>query len=120
MDNSNTRDRINKLLSICPNYEKINTYEFFEGDTFSETMINFYIKLIDNINMNDSDEVLFLSKLDTSLAKYVDDYKFRKYLKTKLLEIDCNEKYYTYKITLKLIENSNTFNSTITEKARWI
>ena len=40
MDNSNTRNKINKLLSICPNYEKINSYDFFEGDIFSETMIN--------------------------------------------------------------------------------
>lgn len=120
MDNSNTRDKINKLLNICPNYEKINTYEFFEGDVFSETMINFYLKLIDNINMNDEDEITFLSKLDKSLAKYVDDYKFRKYLKTKLLEIDCNEKYYTYKITLKLIENSSTYVNSVLERARWI
>ena len=83
-------------------------------------MINFYLKLIDNINMNDEDEINFLSKLDASLVKYVDDYRFRKYLKTKLLEVDCNEKYYTYKITLKLIENSSIYKSSAIERARWI
>ncbi len=120
MDNSNTRNKINKLLSICPNYEKINSYDFFEGDIFSETMINFYLKLIDNINMDDEDEITFLNKLDSSLAKYVDDYRFRKYLKTKLLEVDHNERYYTYKITMKLIENSNIYKSGVVEIAKWI
>ncbi len=120
MDNFNTKDKINQLLNICPNYEKINNYEFLEGDVFSETMINFYLKLIENINMNDNDETAFISSLDSSLAKYVDDYKFRKFLKTKLNEVDTNEKYYTYKITLKLIENSNIYKSSILERARWI
>ena len=82
MDGMNTRDKINQLLKICPNYEKINSYEFFEGDTFSETMINFYIKLIDNIDMNSKEETDFLSNLDMALSKYVDNYKFRKFLKT--------------------------------------
>lgn len=116
----NTRDKINQLLKICPNYEKINSYEFFEGDTFSETMINFYIKLIDNVDMNNKEEVSFLSDLDGALSKYVDDYHFRKYLKTKLLDIDNNEKYYTYKITVKLIEYSSSFDGTQIESTRWI
>ena len=120
MNLHNTKDKINKLLSICPNYEKINSYEFFEGDKFSETMINFYLKLIDNIDMNNEDELKFLSNLDTSLAKYVDDYRFRKLLKIKLLEINCDEKYYTYKITMKLIENSKNYNSNAVEPAKWI
>lgn len=120
MDGMNTRDKINHLLKICPNYEKINSYEFFEGDTFSETMINFYIKLIDNIDMNSKEETDFLSNLDTALSKYVDNYKFRKFLKTKLVEIDTKEKYYTYKITVKLIEYSSTFDGTEIESTRWI
>ena len=116
----NTRDKINQLLKVCPNYEKINSYEFFEGDTFSETMINFYIKLIDNINMNDAEETDFLNNLDSALSKYVDDYRFRKYLKTKLVEIDNNEKYYTYKVTVKLIEYSKKFDGSQIESTRWI
>jgi len=116
----NTRDKINKLLQICPNYEKINSYEFFVGDTFSETMINFYMKLIDNADMNNQEEVDFLKSLDEALSKYVDDYRFRKHLKTKLVEINENEKYYTYKITIKLIEQSSEFDGTQIESARWI
>lgn len=116
----NTRDKINELLKICPNYEKINSYEFFEGDTFSETMINFYIKLIDNIDMNSKEETDFLTSLDEALSKYVDDYRFRKFLKTKLVEIDNKEKYYTYKITVKLIEYSSKFDGTQIESTRWI
>lgn len=116
----NTRDKINQLLKICPNYEKINSYEFFEGDTFSETMINFYIKLIDNVDMNNDEETNFLNNLDSALSKYVDDYHFRKYLKNKLLSIDTKEKYYTYKITVKLIEYSTKFDGTKIESTRWI
>lgn len=115
-----TKTRLNKLLEICPNYEKINSYEFFEGDIFSETMINFYIKLIDNIDMEDDEETKFLNDLDNALSKYVDNYKFRKYLKVKLREIDTNEKYYTYKVTMKLIETSSKFDGTQIESARWI
>lgn len=115
-----TKTRLNRLLEICPNYEKINSYEFFEGDTFSETMINFYIKLIDNIDMENEEEIKFLNSLDNALSKYVDDYRFRKFLKTKLNEIDTNEKYYTYKVTVKLIETSSNFDGSQIESARWI
>ena len=54
------------------------------------------------------------------MSKYVDDYRFRKHLKTKLVEIDEKEKYYTYKITMKLIEQSSSFDGTQVESARWI
>ena len=117
---TNTRDKINKLLEICPNYEKINTYEFLEGDVFSETMINFYMKLIDGIDMNNKEEVKFLSDLDSSLSKYVEDYKFRKFLKQNLLGIRSDEKYYTYKVTMKLIELSTNFTGQEIENTRWI
>jgi len=116
----NTRDKINKLLQVCPNYEKINSYDFFDGDTFSETMINFYMKLIDSADMNDIEAVDFLKSLDDALSKYVDDYRFRKHLKTKLVEIDKKEKYYTYKITMKLIEQSSKYDGMQIESARWI
>lgn len=115
-----TKTRINKLLEICPNYEKINSYEFFEGDTFSETMINFYVQLIDNIDMENEEQTKFLNELDNALSKYVDNYRFRKYLKTKLVEIDKNKKYYTFAITMKLIETSSSFDETQIESARWI
>ena len=115
-----TKTRLNRLLKICPNYEKINSYEFFEGDTFSETMINFYLELIDDINMEDNEQTKFLSDLDSALSKYVDDYKFRKYLKTQLVEIDKTKKYYTYKVTMKLIETSDKFDGSQVESARWI
>ncbi len=115
-----TKTRLNRLLEICPNYEKINSYEFFEGDTFSETMINFYIKLIDNIDMESKEEIEFLGELDNALSKYVDDYRFRQFLKPKLHEIDKNTKYYTYKVTMKLIELSSKFDGSEVESARWI
>lgn len=116
----NTRDKINRLLEMCPNYEKINSYEFLEGDTFSETMINFYMKLIDNVDTNSQEEINFLGDLDNALSKYVDDYRFRKCLKKELVEIDENQKYYTYKITMKLIEFSKSFDVTTIEVAQWI
>lgn len=115
-----TKTRINRLLEICPNYEKINSYEFFEGDTFSKTMINFYMDLISKADMEDQELIIFLSELDGALSKYVDDYRFRKYLKPKLKEIDKNKKYYTYKITMELINNSLKFNDEKVESARWI
>ena len=42
------------------------------------------------------------------------------FLKTKLVDVDTKEKYYTYKITVKLIEYSNTFDGTEIESTRWI
>ena len=115
-----TKTRINKLLEICPNYEKINSYEFFEGDTFSKTMINFYMDLISKIDMEDEEMVKFLNELDNALSKYVDDYRFRKFLKPKLKLVDPNTKYYTYKVTMELINNLPEFKEEKIERARWI
>ena len=46
--------------------------------------------------------------------------RFRQFLKPKLHEIDKNTKYYTYKVTMKLIELSSKFDGSEVESARWI
>jgi len=116
----NTRDKINKLLEICPNYEKINSYEFLEGDKFSETMINFYTQLIDKVDMDDDEAVSFLRNLDNALGKYVLNAKLRRKVKKALVEVDTEDKYYTYKITMKLIETVESFDDNEVEVTRWI
>lgn len=116
----NTRDKINKLLEICPNYEKVNTYEFLEGDDVSETLVNFYVDLIDKIDMDDKEQVEFLSDLDSSLSKYVDNYSFRRTLKKEVSKISPKEKYYAFKITKQLMEKATRIDSSLVEETVWI
>ena len=116
----NTRDKMDKLLTMCPNYEKINTYEFLEDDSVSEVLVNFYVDIIDKLDLSNNEQIQFINDLDNSLSKYVDNYSFRRILKNDVKKISKDEKYYAFKVTSKLIEKASSSNINLIEETIWI
>ena len=78
----------NKLiLKHCPNFYKINNFEFDEEDYISLKIVNIYSDYIFNIDESNEQEIKKIEELDTILSKYIDDYVFRKEIKKGLLTI---------------------------------
>lgn len=78
----------NKLiLQYCPNFYHIINFEYFEDDYLSERLITLYEKFIFDINITNESDIKMASQIDKVLAKYIDDYQFRKEMKHELLEL---------------------------------
>ena len=78
----------NKLiLKHCPNFYKINNFEFDEEDYITLKIFNIYEDYIFNIDETNEEELKKVEDLDYVLSKYIDDYSFRKDVQKGLLDI---------------------------------
>lgn len=80
-------DKNRLIIEHCPNFYKIINFEFFEDDNFSATLIKLYKKYIFSVNPLNDSELNKCSEIDNALAKYVDDYIFRKTMKFELTKV---------------------------------
>lgn len=76
-----------QILKHCPNFYKIVNFEFFEDDKLSEKLIDVYEDFVFKVDINDKKMVAKLEQLDHILSKYIDDYFFRKELKSEMKRI---------------------------------
>ena len=78
----------NKLvLSYCKNFERINNTDFQEGDNLSLQLVKIYKDYIFNIDIRNEEELNNAIEIDKIMARYIDDYFFRKTLKQELLRV---------------------------------
>lgn len=75
------------ILKYCPNYYKIENFDFDEDDYITIKLISIYEDYIFNIDEKDEENIKKISILDLVLGKYVDDYTFRKEIKNGVLNI---------------------------------
>lgn len=80
------------VLSYCPNFEKIVNADFLEDDNLSLQLVKVYRNFIFNININNKDDIEKIKLLDLTMAKYVDDYFFRKTLRKELFRIKLKDR----------------------------
>lgn len=73
------------ILQYCPNFYKIINFDF-EDDSLTDKLISVYKKFIFTIDIKDMKEVKTANKIDKILAKYIEDYQFRKELKNGLMQ----------------------------------
>ena len=87
--NENNMNKNKIILQYCPNFYKIINYDF-EGDSLTDKLISVYRKFIFTIDIEDMKEVKIANKIDKILAKYIEDYQFRKELKNGLKNFKLN------------------------------
>lgn len=75
------------ILKHCPNFYKINNFEFDEEDYITLKILNIYEDYIFNIDETNEIELKKIEDLDYVLSKYIDDYSFRKDVQQGLLNI---------------------------------
>jgi len=86
MDNSKL------IIEHCPNFYKIVNFDYFEDDNFTACLIKVYREYIFSVNPLETEELKKVEKIDTVLAKYIDDYTFRKTMKFELSQIKFEDK----------------------------
>jgi len=75
------------ILKNCPNFYKIKNYEFGEDDYITLKIIGIYEDYIFNIDEKNIEEIEKVKELDNILSKYIDDYTFRKEIKSGLMNL---------------------------------
>ena len=64
---------VRKILSTCPYYDNIVNYEYEEGDSLSQILIDWYRDLIFSADPNDERQLKVINAIDKSLYLYVKD-----------------------------------------------
>lgn len=75
------------VLKHCPHFYTIINFEYYSDDIISEKLIDIYEKYIFSVDINDSENIKKIEKLDTTLYKYINDYCFREQVKTDIMKI---------------------------------
>lgn len=114
-----------KVLEYCPNYYKINAFEYYEDDYVSERLIKVYYEFMFSVSLENKEELNKLKMIDKIMNKYIDDYNFRYELKKGLLNIKVKKdtKNILDHLIDSIIELSDTYETTFTRTiyiARWI
>lgn len=102
---------VNKILSNCPNYDKIVNYEYEYGDTLSSKLIDWYRELIFSCDGENVNQLRIIYQIDHSLSMYVDDSQYKRGL-SKILskdEVDLNNSVLIQRVIKKIIEFTNQY-----------
>ena len=102
---------VNKILSNCPNYDKIVNYEYEYGDTLSSKLIDWYRELIFSCDGENVNQLWIIYQIDHSLSMYVEDNQYKRGL-SKILskdEVDLNNSVLIQNIIKKIIEFTNQY-----------
>lgn len=76
-----------QVLRYCPNFYRIVDFEYLEDDKLSEKLIDVYQEYVFKVDVSNKQDVAKLKQLDSILSKYIDDYIFRKELKSEMQKI---------------------------------
>ncbi len=102
---------VNKILSNCPNYDKIVNYEYEYGDTLSSKLIDWYRELIFSCDGENLNQLRIIYQIDHSLSMYVEDNQYKRGL-SKILskdEVDLNNIGLIQSVIKKIIEFTNQY-----------
>ncbi len=102
---------VNKILSNCPNYDKIVNYEYEYGDTLSSKLIDWYRELIFSCDGENVNQLRIIYQIDHSLSMYVEDSQYKRGL-SKILskdEVDLNNSVLIQNVIKKIIEFTNQY-----------
>lgn len=114
-----------KVLSFCPNYYKISSFEYYEDDLVSEKLVKVYQDYLTLVDIENKEQVSKLRMMDKILAKYIEDYNFRFEIKRGLLKIKVRreEKNLLEVLVNAIISLFDNYETTFTRTiyiARWI
>lgn len=102
---------VNKILSNCPNYDKIVNYEYEYGDTLSSKLIDWYRELIFSCDGESDNQLKIIYLIDHSLALYVGDSQYKRRLSRVLTkdEINLDNSVLIQNLIKKIVEFTNQY-----------
>lgn len=104
-------EHVRKVLSSCPHYDKIVSYEYPYGDTLSKKLIDWYRELIFSANGDDEKQLMLINSLDRSLYLYIKDNKYKRGLRKIITdeELTFEDKNLIKGVIKKLIEFTGNY-----------
>ena len=75
------------VLNYCPNFHKIVNFDTDQDDKLSHKLISIYQDYIFKIDLANIEETKLVKEIDNALARYIDDYEFRKNLKESITKV---------------------------------
>lgn len=114
-----------QIIKLCPNFYKIIEFNPINGDTLSSSLINMYHNYIFSIDINNEADVNEVKELDAALAKYIDDYSFRREVQTKIKTITIKENSkelikMIINFIIKLFASYEDYTTRVIYISRWI
>lgn len=98
------------ILKHCPYFYKIINFEYLEDDNITSKLIDIYKNFIFNVDVTNEEDLKRVEKIDFVLNKYIEDYFFRKDMKSRLLNVKINRN--TDNILKNIVESIiNAFDS---------
>ena len=117
-------DKNKVILQYCPNFYKIINFDYFAEDLITDKLLKIYRSFIFSADINSPEQLGKVSEIDRVLAKYVDDYLFRKEMKHSLATLQIKR---SNNILLSLVDSLisifNNYEEGTTRKiyvSRWI
>ena len=77
-------DKNKEALKYCPHFYSIINFEYYSDDMVSGRLIKIYKKYIFNTNINNTESIEKMHKLDEVLYEYINDYAFRNKVKNEI------------------------------------
>lgn len=114
-----------QILKHCPNFYKIINFNPLIEDTLTEKIIHMYKEYIFNIDLNNNDDIKCIKELDEAVAKYINDFSFRRQLQEEIVKVkvktDCTDvlKFFVDQI-LKIFTNYQDVTTRVIYVSRWI
>lgn len=104
---------VNKILSNCPNYDKIVNYDYEYGDTLSSKLIDWYRELVFSCDGENANQLSIIYQIDRSLSLYVEDNQYKRGLSQIITkdDIDLNNSDLIKKVIRKIIEFTNKYEN---------
>ncbi len=80
-------DNNKEVLKKCPNFNRIVNFDYTKDDLITAKIIKIYRDYIFKVDINDIQEMKSVSEIDYVLGRYIDDYQFRKELRTEIIHV---------------------------------
>ncbi len=114
-----------EVLKYCPHFSHIINFKYKADDLITDKLITVYRDFIFKADIHNEDDRIMVKDIDHVLNKYIDDFIFRKELKTEIVQIrikkSCQDIIRAIVENILNIFNNYLYNTTRKIKiARWI
>ncbi len=76
-----------EVLNYCPNFNRIVNFDYVKEDYISSKLIRVYKDFIFKANIYNREDTKKVTEIDYVLGRYIDDYAFRKELRTEIVHV---------------------------------
>ncbi len=114
-----------KVLKYCPNYYYIIEFNPLKEDQVTKNVIRMYREYIFSVDISNPSGVEKITNLDGAVAKYLNDYSFRREAQKLMAKLNTKKEYKEtvrdfVNTIIKLYVNYQDYTTRVIYISRWI